>query len=78
MDSMATLPARINKSAQLIFLPYFCFIGQRSLLALSKLPLSGQLFKGAKRCAPVPPPPRPSVFLYVPAACHVILIKKGP
>ena len=75
---MATLPARINKSAQLICCPYFCLIGQSNLLALSKLPLSGQLFRGAKRCAPVPPPPLPSVLLYVPAACQVNLIKKGP
>ena len=49
IDSIATLPVKINKSAQLILFPYFFFIGQRSLLALSKLPLSGQLFNGAKR-----------------------------
>ena len=49
IDSIATLPVKINKSAQLILFPYFFFIGQRSLLALSKLPLSGQLFSGAKR-----------------------------
>jgi hypothetical protein len=49
MDSMATLPTSINKSAQLILFPYFCLIGHSSLLALSKLPLSGQLFKGANR-----------------------------
>ena len=78
IDSIATLPARINKSAQLILLPYFCLTGHRSLRALSRLPLSGQLFSGAKRCAPVPPPPRPSPVLYVPAACQVIRIKKGP
>ena len=47
IDSIATLPARINKSAQLICFPYFCLIGQSSLRALSKLPLSGQLFNGA-------------------------------
>ena len=75
---MATLPVRINKSAQLILFPYFCFIGHKSLLALSKFPLSGQLFKGANLWSPVPPPPLPSAVLYVPAACHVILIKKGP
>ena len=49
IDSIATLPVKINKSAQLILFPYFFFMGQRSLLALSKLPLSGQLFNGAKR-----------------------------
>ena len=47
MDSIATFPVRIIKSAQLIWLPYFCFIGQSSLLALSRLVLSGQLFVGA-------------------------------
>ena len=78
MDSIATLPANINRSAQLIFFPYFCLIGQSSRLALSRFPLSGQLFKGANLCAPVPPPPRPSVLLYVPAACQVILMKNGP
>ena len=63
IDSIATFPAKINRSAQLIFFPYFCLIGHRSLLALSKFPLSGQLFKGANRWAPVPPPPRPSPIL---------------
>ena len=63
IDSMAAFPAKINRSAQLIFFPYFCLMGHRSLLALSRFPLSGQLLSGAKRCAPVPPPPLPSVFL---------------
>ena len=49
IDSIATLPASISKSAQLILLPYFCLTGQSSLLALSRLPLSGQLLRGAKR-----------------------------
>ena len=49
IDSIATLPVSINRSAQLILFPYFFFIGQSNLLALSKFPLSGQLFKGAKR-----------------------------
>ena len=78
IDSIATFPVKIKRSAQLILFPYFFFIGQRSLLALSRFPLSGQLFKGANLCAPVPPPPRPSPVLYVPAACHVIRIKKPP
>jgi hypothetical protein len=34
--------------------------GQSSRRALSRLPLSGQLLRGAKRWAPSPPPPRPS------------------
>ena len=78
IDSIATLPASMSKSAQLILFPYFCFIGHNSLLALSRFPLSGQLFSGANLCAPVPPPPRPSPTRYVPAACQVILMKKGP
>ena len=49
IDSIATLPARIKRSAQLTCFPYFCLIGHKSLLALSKFPLSGQLFRGAKR-----------------------------
>ena len=78
IDSIATLPAKIKRSAQLICFPYFCLIGQSSLLALSKFPLSGQLLRGANLCAPVPPPPLPSPIRYVPAACHVIRIKKAP
>jgi hypothetical protein len=57
---MATLPARIIRSAQEIALPYFCLIGQSSRRALSRLPLSGQELSGAKRCVPDPAPPRPS------------------
>ena len=60
IDSIATFPANISRSAQLILFPYFCFIGHNNLRALSRFPLSGQLFRGAKRCEPVPPPPRPS------------------
>ena len=78
IDSIATFPDKIKRSAQLILFPYFCFIGHSKRLALSKFPLSGQLFKGAKRIDPVPPPPRPSVLRYVPAACQVKRIKKGP
>src|SRR5688572_7331457 len=58
--SRATLPVRIIRSAQEILRPYFCLIGHRSLRALSRLTLSGQLLSGANRCWPLPPPPRPS------------------
>ena len=34
IDSRATLPASIMRSAQEIFLPYFCLIGQSSLWGL--------------------------------------------
>ena len=51
IDSRATLPVRIIRSAQEIFRPYFCLIGQSSRRALSRLTLSGQLLRGAKRCA---------------------------
>ena len=78
MDSIATLPVNTIKSAQEIFLPYFCLIGHKSNLAFSKLALSGQLLSGAKRRVPAPAPPRPSAILYVPAACHAIRIKNGP
>src|SRR5688572_14733033 len=60
IDSRATLPVRIIRSAHEILLPYFCLIGQSSLRALSRLTLSGQLLSGAKRCCPAPAPPRPS------------------
>jgi hypothetical protein len=60
IDSSATLPVRINRSAQEILRPYFCLIGHSSRRALSRLALSGQLFNGAKRCWPAPAPPRPS------------------
>src|SRR4030065_138161 len=59
MDSRATLPVRIIRSAQEILLPYFFLIGQSRRRALSRLQLSGQLLTGAKRWFPVPPPPRP-------------------
>ena len=42
--------------------PYFCLTGHSSRRALSRLALSGQLFSGAKRCAPSPAPPRPSAM----------------
>ena len=38
------------RSAQEIFRPYFCLIGQSSRRALSRFTLSGQLLSGAKRC----------------------------
>ena len=47
IDSMATFPVKIKRSAQLILFPYFCLIGHNNLLALSRFPLSGQLFSGA-------------------------------
>src|SRR5262249_30820959 len=74
IESNATLPARIIRSAQEIFRPYFCLIGHNSRRALSRLALSGQLLSGAKRCWPLPAPPRPSAMRYVPAACHAIRI----
>ena len=78
IDSKATLPVSIIRSAHEIFLPYFCLIGQSNLRALSRLTLSGQLFSGAKRCCPPPAPPRPSPVRYVPALCHAMRIKNGP
>ena len=60
IESNATLPTRINKSAQEILFPYFFLIGHKRSLALSKLTLSGQEFNGAKRWFPVPAPPLPS------------------
>src|SRR4030065_2015001 len=78
IDSRAQLPARIIRSAQEIFLPYFCLIGQSKRRALSRLTLSGQLLIGGKRCAPEPAPPRPSPLRYVPALCHAILIISPP
>jgi hypothetical protein len=78
MDSMAQFPAKTRRSAQEIFRPYFCLTGQSSRRALSRLALSGQLLSGAKRCAPLPPPPRPSAMRYVPAACQLIRMKSGP
>ena len=63
MDSRAQLPARIIRSAHEIPLPYFCLMGQSNRRALSRLPLSGQLLRGAKRCEPEDAPPRPSPVL---------------
>ncbi len=72
IDSRATLPVRMIRSAQEILRPYFCLIGHRRRRALSRFALSGQLFNGATRCWPAPAPPRPSVMRYVPALCHAI------
>ena len=47
IESRATFPTSINKSAQEILFPYFFLIGHNNNLALSKLTLSGQLFNGA-------------------------------
>src|SRR5665647_2603378 len=47
IDSKAQLPARIIRSAQEIFLPYFCLIDQSKRRALSRFALSGQLLRGA-------------------------------
>ena len=49
---MATLPARMNRSAQLMFLPYFCLIGHSRRRALSRLPLSGQLIERGEALLP--------------------------
>src|SRR5215472_2424070 len=57
IDSSATLPARIIRSAQEILRPYFRLIGHSKRRALSRLALSGQLLSGAKRCCPAPAPP---------------------
>src|SRR5256886_13216828 len=46
IDSSATLPARIRRSAHEILRPYFCLIGHSSRRALSRLTLSGQLLRG--------------------------------
>src|SRR5512135_1453075 len=78
IDSSAQLPARIIRSAQEIFLPYFCLIGQSKRRALSRLTLSGQLLRGGNRWPPEDAPPRPSPLRYVPALCHAIRIKSPP
>ena len=62
IDSIATFPDSTTRSDHEIFWPYFFLIGQSSRRALSRLALSGQLFSGANRCAPLPPPPRPSAI----------------
>ena len=59
-------------------MPYFCLMGQSNRRALSRLALSGQLLRGAKRIVPEAPPPRPSWMRYVPALCHAIRMKRGP
>src|ERR1700738_36122 len=78
IDSSATLPVRIIRSAQEILRPYFCLIGQSSRRALSRLALSGQLLSGAKRCWPLPPPPRPSPVRYVPALSQARRVHNSP
>ena len=78
MDSSAQLPAKMIRSAQERLRPYFCLTGQSRRRALSRFPLSGQLLSGANRWWPEPPPPRPSLMRYVPAACHVMRMKRGP
>ena len=47
------MPAKTIRSAQEIFRPYFCLIGQSNRRALSRFALSGQLLRGAKRCLPL-------------------------
>src|SRR5262249_3683367 len=44
----ATLPARIIRSAQESFRPYFCLIGHSSRRALSRFALSGHELSGAE------------------------------
>src|SRR5690606_33291891 len=78
IDSSATLPARIMRSAHERFWPYFFLTGHSRRRALSRLTLSGQLLSGAKRCCPAPPPPRPSITRHVPALCHPIRTHNGP
>src|SRR5262249_16234284 len=52
IDSRATLPVRMIRSAKQILRPYFCLIGHRRRRALSRFALSGQLFNCATRCWP--------------------------
>ncbi len=78
IDSRATLPARIIRSAQESLRPYFCLIGHSRRRALSRLMLSGQLLRGARRWLPLPAPPRPSPMRYVPALCQAMRIISGP
>ncbi len=52
MLSIATLPVRMNRSAQVMFLPYFCLIGHSRRRALSRLPLSGQLIERGEALLP--------------------------
>ena len=69
---------RTIRSAHESAWPYFFLTGHSRRRALSRLPLSGQLFSGAKRCWPAPAPPRPSLMRYVPALCQAIRIMNGP
>src|SRR5260370_36760078 len=75
IDSNAPLPARIIRSAQEIFRPYFCLIGQSKRRALSRLTLSGQLLRGANGGAPEPAPPRPSEIRYQPRQGQALRMK---
>ena len=60
MDSSATVPVRIIRSAHESLRPYFALTGQMSRRALSRLALSGQLLSGSNRICPPRAPPRPS------------------
>src|SRR6266702_2437908 len=57
IDSRATLPARIKRSAQEIFRPYFCLIGHSRRRALSRLALPGHADEQAAIMAIVGRPP---------------------
>src|SRR3954466_5467452 len=70
IDSRATLPARISRSAQESFRPYFCLIGHSSRRALSRFALSGQLLTGAKRCWPRPAPAVADAVRACAVPCH--------
>ena len=48
--SSATLPASTIRSDHDSASPYCCFTGHNRRRALSRLPLSGQLFSGSNRC----------------------------
>ena len=76
---MATFPANIIRSAQLIQWKYLRFIGHNMYRnALSKLVLSGHEFNGGNRIEPLLAPPRPSYVRYVPAECHARRTSNGP
>ena len=74
----AQFPAKTIRSAHESFRPYFRLIGHSNRRALSRLALSGQLLRGARRWLPEAAPPRPSLMRYVPALCHAIRMKSGP
>src|SRR5258708_12973107 len=78
IDSRATLPVRIMRSAHEILLPYFCLIGHTNLRALSGHTLSAQLLRGANRTWPAPAPPRPTPMRPVPASCRPIQLTHSP